>query len=66
MMVPAAQAIAAHVPASDSLKVIDIAAGHRLFAITIARRKLSRALGNAVVNCDHLAHQRPMRNESHE
>jgi predicted nicotinamide N-methyase len=38
MMAPAAQVIAGHLPASGPLKVLDIAAGHGLFGISIARR----------------------------
>jgi SAM-dependent methyltransferase len=38
MMIPAAHAIASHLPASGPLKVLDIAAGHGLFGITIAQR----------------------------
>jgi ubiquinone/menaquinone biosynthesis C-methylase UbiE len=38
MMMPAAQAIAAQLPSSGPLKVLDIAAGHGLFGITIAQR----------------------------
>jgi ubiquinone/menaquinone biosynthesis C-methylase UbiE len=38
MMVPAAHAIASHMPASGPLKVLDIAAGHGMFGITIAQR----------------------------
>jgi 2-polyprenyl-3-methyl-5-hydroxy-6-metoxy-1,4-benzoquinol methylase len=38
VMVPAAQSIAGHIPATGPLKVLDIAAGHGLFGITIAQR----------------------------
>jgi ubiquinone/menaquinone biosynthesis C-methylase UbiE len=38
MMVPAAHAIASHIPATGPLKVLDIAAGHGLFGITVAQR----------------------------
>jgi hypothetical protein len=37
IMVPAAHFIAGHMPASGPLKVLDIAAGHGLFGITIAK-----------------------------
>ena len=38
MMMPAAHAIASHLPASGPLKVLDIAAGHGMFGITVAQR----------------------------
>jgi SAM-dependent methyltransferase len=38
MMMPAAHAIAEQVPAGGPLRVLDIAAGHGLFGITIAQR----------------------------
>ena len=38
MMMPSAHAIASHVPATGPLKVLDIAASHGLFGITIAQR----------------------------
>ncbi len=38
MMRPAAEAIAQQVPASGPLKVLDVAAGHGLFGISIAQR----------------------------
>ena len=38
IMMPAAQFIAGQVPASGELKVLDIAAGHGMFGITVARR----------------------------
>lgn len=44
MMRPAAQAVASHVPASGPLKVLDIAAGHGLFGITIAQRNPEAAI----------------------
>lgn len=38
LMIPAAMAIAAQLPAAGPLKVLDIAAGHGLFGITIAKK----------------------------
>ena len=38
MMTPAAQFIAGHLPATGPLKVLDIAAGHGLFGISVAKR----------------------------
>jgi precorrin-6B methylase 2 len=38
LTIPAARAIAAHLPASGPLRVLDIAAGHGNFGITVAQR----------------------------
>jgi SAM-dependent methyltransferase len=44
IMRPAAAAISEHVPASGPLKILDIAAGHGLFGITIAQRNPEAAI----------------------
>ncbi|MES1260294.1 MAG: class I SAM-dependent methyltransferase, partial [Acidobacteriota bacterium] len=44
LMRPAAEAIAALVPAAGPIRVLDIAAGHGLFGITIARRNPEAAI----------------------
>ena len=38
IMIPAAHAIAGHLPPTEPLKVLDIAAGHGMFGVTIASR----------------------------
>ena len=38
MMMQAAQAIAGHIPATGAFKILDIAAGHGMFGISIAQR----------------------------